>query len=80
MVTFLEILGSLGVFLYGMKILSEGIQRIADAIAIHAVVDELAFLSGDLGRQGASTGSSSPPIENPAIHDFTSATPCAVAV
>jgi len=29
MLTFLEILGSLGVFLYGMKILSEGIQKIA---------------------------------------------------
>lgn len=29
MLTFLEILGSLGVFLYGMKILSEGIQKVA---------------------------------------------------
>ena len=29
MLTLLEILGSLGVFLYGMKILSEGVQKIA---------------------------------------------------
>lgn len=29
MLTFLEILGSLGVFLYGMKVLSEGIQKVA---------------------------------------------------
>ncbi len=29
MLTFFEILGSLGVFLYGMKILSEGIQKVA---------------------------------------------------
>ena len=29
MVTFLEILGSLGVFLFGMKVLSEGTQKVA---------------------------------------------------